>query len=80
MQEEVLPIHSASDSDSSDENVDDENDDDVDEDGNISDSDLDNDEDDLPSSKAWGKRKNLFYNADHINDKSGLLPHLIKSL
>ncbi len=37
----------------------------------ISDSDIEGAEDDLPDSKAWGRQKRLYYNADRINDKSG---------
>lgn len=66
VQEEVFPIHSNSDSsDSEQENLYNNMDDGFD----ISGSDINDEDDDLPDPKAWGKKKKRYYNADNINDK-----------
>lgn len=69
-EEEVFPIHSNSDSsDSEQENLYNNMDDGFD----ISGSDINDEDDDLPDPKAWGKKKKRYYNADNINDKINTL-------
>lgn len=43
-----------------------------DEENRISDSDLDQPNDNLPNSKAWGQKKRAFYHGDALNDKRGI--------
>ncbi|XP_065215728.1 something about silencing protein 10 [Planococcus citri] len=64
-EEEVLPIYSGSDSE--DENENEEQSDDENE--GISESDIENPDDDLPSTKAWGKHAKSFYNTNRIDSK-----------
>lgn len=50
-----------------------------DDENKISDSDLDQPNDDLPDSKAWGKKKRAFYHGDALNDKKGICLKLTES-
>lgn len=72
MQEEVLPIHSDSSDDEDEGEIEDEEDENDEEDSDdlgISDSDIENPDDDLPSSKAWGKKAKYFYDTNRIDSK-----------